>query len=299
MVKKHKNKKIKKIFFKTRKKRDFNSLPLFFFLSAVLVLSFASYVLSQPYAPLDTGPGSQEKQGPLKINTAGGANDNGLIVTGKVGIGIDNPQAMLDVNGPILLSPSNQPSLSIGGMLYYDQTSNSLKFYNGTEWKDLSTGGGMVAQVYKIGFGLCQGHNYITCYIDPKDKTIDCPCGESDPQYCIASAPGCAANCVNASTIWPYLVNENNAPAISQVNTVHASITAFDQPNFGFASYGETWPSPIDSQESTVQRGIEIFTSLTDYDSDGINDVKVVIKMRTQEPTHFRGKVEVMVMGYE
>jgi len=295
MVKKDKNKKIKRIFFKTRKKRDFNYLPLFFFLSAVLVLSFASYVLSQPYAPLDTGPALQEKQGPLKINTAGSVDDDGLIV-GKGDLIVS--EGKLSINGPLVLKPrASEPGTPAEGMVYYDKgpgdESGKLKYYDGREWKDLGGGRGMVAQVYRIGFGFCRDRNYITCYINTKDKTINCPCNESRPQYCQATAAGCAAHCTDAS-MFTELVNKANAPSISEINTVHTSIKSFSNPEFGFSYWsGEPYP-PSKAGQAPFKRGLATFTNIRDS-----NTVQVIIEMYTKANIHFKGEVEVMVMGYE
>jgi len=65
--------------------------------------------------PLNTGADGQSKEGGLVINTGGASN--GLIVySGKVGIGIDNPTASLEVTGDVS-----------GGAFYYSSDVNLKK----------------------------------------------------------------------------------------------------------------------------------------------------------------------------
>ncbi|MFC1521345.1 hypothetical protein ACFL6Y_02940 [Elusimicrobiota bacterium] len=51
--------------------------------------------------------------------------------SGNVGIGTTNPQAKLDVAGNARLAPTSEPGTPVAGMLYYDQTTNKLRYYQG------------------------------------------------------------------------------------------------------------------------------------------------------------------------
>ncbi|MFA0749686.1 MAG: hypothetical protein SLRJCFUN_000089 [Candidatus Fervidibacter sp.] len=45
----------------------------------------------------------------------------------NVGIGTNNPQAKLEVNGILRLTPSNAPSTPLEGMMYYDNTLKTFR----------------------------------------------------------------------------------------------------------------------------------------------------------------------------
>ena len=47
----------------------------------------------------------------------------------NVGIGTNNPQAKLEVNGVIRLTPTTQPSNATSGMMYFDQSSGVFRCY--------------------------------------------------------------------------------------------------------------------------------------------------------------------------
>jgi hypothetical protein len=62
---------------------------------------------------------------------------------GNVGIGTSTPAALLDVNGPIHVTPAALPGSPTAGTLAFDSgASNALKFYNGTAWQTVGTGTG-------------------------------------------------------------------------------------------------------------------------------------------------------------
>lgn len=61
---------------------------------------------------------------------------------GKVGIGTASPARLLHVDGEVRLTPqADPPSSAAEGDIYAD-TDNNLYYYNGSEWKDLTAGGG-------------------------------------------------------------------------------------------------------------------------------------------------------------
>ncbi|HEX4662254.1 MAG TPA: hypothetical protein VH144_01435, partial [Candidatus Saccharimonadales bacterium] len=45
----------------------------------------------------------------------------------------------LRANGSLIMTPAAQPTVPATGELYYDQTSNHLKYYNGTEFVQIQT----------------------------------------------------------------------------------------------------------------------------------------------------------------
>jgi hypothetical protein len=75
------------------------------------------------------------------------AEDGRLIVNDRVGIGTDDPQAVLDVMSTIsgFLPPRNaNPAGNIAvpqqGMVIYNTTSNRLEYFNGTNWLPVGHG---------------------------------------------------------------------------------------------------------------------------------------------------------------
>ncbi|MEO0202981.1 MAG: hypothetical protein ABIL37_04580 [candidate division WOR-3 bacterium] len=73
---------------------------------------------------------------PLNVNIS-----NILFVnatTGNVGIGIDNPQAKLDVAGALRLQPSSEP-IGANGVIYYDSSLNKFRCYQNGMWIDCIT----------------------------------------------------------------------------------------------------------------------------------------------------------------
>ena len=68
-----------------------------------------------------------------KYNIFAANTDNLNVFYGNVGIGTNNPQAKLEVNGVIRLTPTTQPSNATSGMIYFDQSSGVFKCYQKNE----------------------------------------------------------------------------------------------------------------------------------------------------------------------
>ena len=61
--------------------------------------------------------------------------------SGSVGIGTTEPGRLLHVDGPMRLSPlADAPESPVAGDIYQD--GSNLYYYDGTEWVDLTLGGG-------------------------------------------------------------------------------------------------------------------------------------------------------------
>ena len=65
-----------------------------------------------------------------ELNSAGAITLNGRVL---------NVNGQLRANGSLIMTPAAQPSVPATGELYYDQTSNHLKYYNGTDFVQIQT----------------------------------------------------------------------------------------------------------------------------------------------------------------
>jgi len=67
---------------------------------------------------------------PFASTSRGILTTSPIYISGNnVGIGTNNPQAKLEVNGAIRLTPTTQPSNATSGMIYFDQSSGVFKCY--------------------------------------------------------------------------------------------------------------------------------------------------------------------------
>lgn len=88
-------------------------------ISAILLFGAGFYVLAQFYVPLDTSPNAQTKEGGLTVN--GGLNLGGS-------------SAVLTFAG-LTSNPT-----SAAGRMYYNSTTKTFKYNNGTAWVDVGSG---------------------------------------------------------------------------------------------------------------------------------------------------------------
>jgi hypothetical protein len=72
---------------------------------------------------------------------------NSLIVEGDVGIGTTGPQADLEVNNTLRMTPTDVPNHAVVGALYYDNSEAIYKYNDGTGWKPF--GGVQIAQAHR------------------------------------------------------------------------------------------------------------------------------------------------------
>lgn len=98
---------------------------------------------------------SASEGGSLRFKAYNGTLEEVMTIlnTGRVGIGITAPRALLDVNGDATVSGSliaggqikvgefTSPPTNLGnGSLYYDSNTNKIYFWNGTTWADMGSG---------------------------------------------------------------------------------------------------------------------------------------------------------------
>jgi len=57
--------------------------------------------------------------------------------SGNVGIGVANPKRCLHLRDVLRLTPSATPANPVGGDIYFDSTTNKLRCYDGSAWKNL------------------------------------------------------------------------------------------------------------------------------------------------------------------
>jgi len=84
----------------------------------------------------------------MRFYVHGGGSDDNQVLTlhlhydGSVGVGTTSPARLLHVDGEVRLTPqADPPGSAAEGDLYAD-TDNDLYYYNGSEWKSLTAGGG-------------------------------------------------------------------------------------------------------------------------------------------------------------
>lgn len=78
----------------------------------------------------------------LKLETAGNTRLT-VLSSGNVGIGTTNPGRLLEIGGPLRISPTTLPGSPAAGDLAFDSAAaNALKYHNGTSWVTLGTGYG-------------------------------------------------------------------------------------------------------------------------------------------------------------
>jgi hypothetical protein len=99
-------------------------------------------------AVVDAVPGANDMPTRLIFSTTpdgSGANVERMRITndGNVGIGTTAPVRLLEVAGPMRLTPAALPGTASAGDLAVDSgASNTLKYYNGTTWVSAGGGGG-------------------------------------------------------------------------------------------------------------------------------------------------------------
>jgi|GEM_PF-4357985 len=119
------------------------------------VLIATGYGTTHGVFPVLSGIGASPNAGSLSfgdstgwkfhIGTRPNSGDNTFIplVTfvdlGNVGIGTVYPSQKLEVNGAVRFVPMSAPSNPTAGTLYYDSSTNSFKFYDGTRWRTISS----------------------------------------------------------------------------------------------------------------------------------------------------------------
>lgn len=66
--------------------------------------------------------------------------DNSIIytVTEKVGIGTETPEATLDINGDLRLTPTSEPVEKSAGTMYFDAAINRWLVWNGNNWDKIA-----------------------------------------------------------------------------------------------------------------------------------------------------------------
>ena len=120
----------------TRNRKILQIATIIFYFSLLISLpraTFADEVTITTYYPAPYGVYKEFK-------TTG---DTSLATdSGSVGIGTDSPDGVLGVNGEINFVPQDSEPSSNEGSLYYDNTADEFKYYNGSIWQAVGGGGG-------------------------------------------------------------------------------------------------------------------------------------------------------------
>ena len=117
-------------------------------------------------APINVGPTGQAKRGNLMLNTDGSLDYGLLIPYGKVGIGVNEPSAKLDVNGNVRIRSLNCTGYANGGKLTTDASGN-LTCANDASG---AGGGGDITGVYTQA-GLTGGGSSGDVFLSHKDTS--------------------------------------------------------------------------------------------------------------------------------
>ncbi len=84
---------------------------------------------------------------PVPLNFATNLNVRATIDgSGNMGIGTTSPNRLLEVAGAVRFSPTTTPASPAAGDMFFDSAaSNTLKFYDGGQWRSINTGTGFAA----------------------------------------------------------------------------------------------------------------------------------------------------------
>lgn len=96
------------------------------------------------------------------FSASGAATANyGLVVaSGNVGIGTITPARQLHVNGAMRLVASTTPASPVAGDIFIDSAaSNALKYYNGSTWVSLTSGGGGATNIDGLSDAITNSTN--------------------------------------------------------------------------------------------------------------------------------------------
>lgn len=165
----------------------------------------APYGAYRQLASQTLGVGDNNNDNVLNANDAPNPNDpnqfGDVWIRGKVGIGTTTPQARLEVNKTLRLTPrADLPFLcnsdAVAGSVYYDDSGNkAFQYCNGTKWKKLGSaqlGSSGKTRLTTLSYGEWDFRCKNTAI---KDNPIDCPPGSVLTGIEITKIDHCPESC--------------------------------------------------------------------------------------------------------
>ncbi|MGH7157706.1 MAG: beta strand repeat-containing protein [Candidatus Saccharimonadales bacterium] len=195
--------------------------------SAGLVLN--AYVSDEPASKHATGQ-YDTTQIPLEEFVVSGGIDFG---TQSVTI-----NGSLRANNGLIIAPTLQPTSAVAGQMYYDQTSNVLSYYNGTQFVPVSGVGSATlpfGDLFLAGSSGTPGTNNfrVTGTSTGGTRTITLP--DASGTVCLQSSSACGFFLQNGNSFGATAVigtNDANALQFETNNTVVATLSAAGAANF-------------------------------------------------------------------
>jgi hypothetical protein len=139
----------------------FNARFIAAILAAALILVIAAAFFIWQRAQSSTQKASEDPNvasqfAPLKVSLDDLVKSGSLFVDGVPSLSING---QLKVNNALVLTPQGQPSSNVAGQMYYDRSSNHLRYYDGSKFATLASDKNLVSSIGGVQGAVKLGNN--------------------------------------------------------------------------------------------------------------------------------------------